>query len=94
MKKDYRTKPRRPVRYQAWLETASGASAQPCHFADVSEGGARLQIDGAKAVPTEVSLKVAEQSEGRPCHVVWRSETEIGLRFDKPATAGNARQKR
>jgi hypothetical protein len=94
MKKDHRTKARRPVHYKAWLQTAEDATAKPCSFSDVSEGGARLQIEGAEAVPGEVQLRVAENSEGRPCHVVWRSETEIGLRFDQPATAENARHRR
>ena len=94
MKKDYRTKPRRQVHYRAWLQTAPGAAAQPCEFSDISEGGARVLVDGAKSVPTDVSLLVAEKSEARPCRVVWRSETEIGLRFEQPATAGNARRKR
>jgi hypothetical protein len=93
-KKDYRAKVRRPVRYKAWLQTAEDAAAKACSFSDVSEGGARLQIEGAEAVPCEVKLRVAENSEGRPCHVVWRSETEIGLRFDQPATAGNVRRRR
>jgi hypothetical protein len=94
MKKDYRTKARRQVRYKAWLQTADGAAAKPCSFADVSEGGARLQIEDAEAVPGEVELRVAENAEGRPCHVVWRSKTEVGLRFDQPATAGNAGRRR
>ncbi len=94
MKKDYRTKPRRQMRYKAWLQTAPGGSAQPCHFFDVSEGGARVQIDGAQEMPAQVNLLVAEQAEGRPCRVVWRSDTEIGLLFDQPATIGNARRKR
>jgi len=94
MKKDYRSKPRRPVRYKAWLQTEPGTSAQPCSFSDVSEGGARVRIDGATAVPAEVNLLLARQAQGRPCRVVWRSETEIGLRFDQAATAGNAKRKR
>jgi hypothetical protein len=94
MKAEYRTKPRRQVRYKAWLQTAPGTSAQPCQFFDVSEGGARVRIDGAEARPAEVKLLVAEQSEGRLCHVIWRTQTEIGLRFDRPATAGNAGRKR
>jgi hypothetical protein len=94
MKKDYRTRPRRPMRYKAWLQTASDSAAQPCSLSDVSEGGARLEIEGAQAIPSEVSLLVAERSEGRPARVIWRSERELGLRFDKPATAGNTRLKR
>jgi hypothetical protein len=60
----------------------------------MSEGGARLEIEGARAVPGEVDLLLAEHAEGRPCRVIWRSEREIGLRFDRPATTENARLKR
>jgi hypothetical protein len=94
MKKDYRTKPRRELHYKAWLRTAPGAAAQPCRLSDMSEGGARLEIEGAQAVPDEVDLLLAEQAEGRSCRVMWRTEREIGLRFDRPATAGNAHLKR
>lgn len=93
MKRDYRTKPRRPVRYKAWLRTEDGAEAKPCIFTDVSEGGARVKMVGAEEVPATVELMMSERSEGRRCHVVWRSQNEVGLRFDTPATAGNVRRR-
>lgn len=93
MKKDYRTKPRRLMRYKAWIQTEPGADARACHLADISESGARLLIDDAQSMPNEIRLLVAERSAGRACRVIWRSEGEIGLRFEEAATAGNARRK-
>jgi hypothetical protein len=94
MGRRFRNTPRRKVSYKAWLLTGPDAAALPCGLSDVSEGGARLKIDGASAIPEEIRLLLSEKSVGRPCHVVWRSETEVGLRFDRPATAENARRKR
>jgi hypothetical protein len=93
MKRDYRVKPRRPVFYGAWLRTGNGAEAMPCIFTDVSEDGARVKVVGAEDVPAIVELMMSERAEGRRCHVVWRSKSEVGLRFDMPATAGNARRR-
>ncbi len=93
MKREFRAKPRRQIRYNAWLQTTPDLTIIPCRLSDMSEGGVRVQIDGAEAIPVEVNLLLAQKAEGRPCRVVWRSQTELGLRFDIPATIHNTRRK-
>ena len=91
MRPNHRAKPRRPLHYLAWIERGDGVPPLKCTFADVSEDGARLRVEDAQAIPQTFGLRLL--SDGAPkrlCHVVWRTETEIGLRFDQPATARNS----
>jgi hypothetical protein len=89
MRFDDRAKPRRRLRYQAWIKGEDGASDRRCNLEDVSEGGARLRIDDGEAVPATFNLKLSATAAPRPCRVIWRSATEVGLRFDTPATRIN-----
>ena len=59
-----------------------------CSFSDVSESGARLQVAESTDVPETFGLRfISHGAPERRCHVVWRTPTEIGLRFETPATA-------
>lgn len=62
--------------------------AMRCSFCDVSESGARLQIAEGANVPDMFGLRfVSDGAPERRCQVVWRTAAEVGLRFDRPATA-------
>jgi hypothetical protein len=88
MKVDYRAKPRRPMSYVAWIDIGDGGPAHRCNYSDVSESGARLVVPEGVTIPKTFTLKMAQNaSEGRLCHVIWRSSSEIGLRFDRLASA-------
>jgi hypothetical protein len=57
-----------------------GASVMDCLVRDLSDGGARLALDGAATVPGEFGLAL---SDGRSfqCTVQWRTLTGLGVRF-------------
>ena len=49
---------------------------------DVSNGGARLAVRAANAVPNEFMLWLSPDGYvRRQCLVQWRSVSEIGIRF-------------
>ena len=57
-----------------------GASVFDCIVRDLSDGGARLALDGALAVPGEFRLSL---SDGRAfdCSVRWRRLNLLGVSF-------------
>jgi hypothetical protein len=89
MGRDHRKNPRRRLRYKAWIRLAQGVAPVVCNLSDMSEGGARVALSDPNAVPERFELILVEGAGGRPCQLVWRSDTEIGLRFDVPATLRN-----
>ncbi|HWU79393.1 MAG TPA: PilZ domain-containing protein [Caulobacter sp.] len=58
-----------------------GAIARKCAFADVSEGGARIVVGKGAMLPRDVILVDPATGFSHRVAVVWRSETEIGVRF-------------
>lgn len=57
-----------------------GASVIDCLVRDLSEGGARLALDGAPTVPAQFDLSLAD---GRSfhCTVQWRTMNALGVSF-------------
>jgi hypothetical protein len=57
-----------------------GASVIDCLVKDMSDGGARLMLDGAPTVPPAFDLTL---SDGRSfhCTVQWRTITGLGVSF-------------
>lgn len=62
-----------------------------CNFHDVSEHGARLQVEDTNAIPDEVMLMLAgPRGAKRHCRVVWRNDDSIGVSFvPKPRDDGD-----
>ncbi len=89
MRRDHRKSPRRRLRYRAWIRLAQGVAPVACNLSDMSEGGARVALANPDSVPERFELILSEGAGGRPCQLVWRSDSEIGLRFDVPATLQN-----
>ena len=81
---DKRKAPRRQLRYTAWISLGL-KKLQGCVVADISDIGARLQVENAKTVPDHfVLLLSASGKPKRKCRVIWRKGEEIGLEFEKP----------
>ena len=59
---------------------------RPCILSDLSDGGARLSGVRANTIPDEFRLRTPLGGR-RTCHVVWRTDNELGVRF----TDGNER---
>ena len=56
--------------------------SEPCIIRDISRTGARLACRDPQAVPQEFRLQLSPDGRvARECQVVWKSETEIGVKF-------------
>jgi hypothetical protein len=85
MRDDKRKSRRKPIRYVAWVTVASD-EPQPCLLSDMSDTGARLDVEQADRVPeTFVLLLSANGAARRACRVVWRKPHQIGVRFEMSA---------
>lgn len=71
---------RRPVYRQGRLTVAGGVKID-CIIVDVSENGARVELDGAESLPDFVMLKVVMTGEIRRARVAWKRDTAAGLAF-------------
>ncbi|HVZ52251.1 MAG TPA: PilZ domain-containing protein [Pseudolabrys sp.] len=88
MTKDKRKSRRRPIRYVAWATSDSG-ERQSCLLSDMSETGARIDVENAGQVPEQFMLLLsANGAARRACRVVWRTSNQIGVRFELAAGAG------
>ncbi len=88
MKDDHRHNNRQAMEYPAQIH--AGADARfPCLLRDVSESGARILLPASKGIPDDFVLLLAHDgTASRNCHVVWRTERELGVKFQsmpKPA---------
>jgi PilZ domain len=83
MIKDKRKAVRRPLRYSAWVALAPD-ELHGCVMSDISDSGARLDIDETKTIPDQFTLLLSSNgSARRTCRVVWRKPRQIGVSFEK-----------
>ena len=57
-----------------------GSYAVPCAVRNISEMGARLQVQTTVGIPSEFALAV-QGLPSRVCKVTWRNEHTIGVQF-------------
>ncbi len=62
-----------------------GCSTMDCVVRDMAEGGARLQVAQAAAVPERFDLVLPLRHETHRAVVRWRREDEIGVAFEAAA---------
>ena len=90
MRKDKRKLRRRALRYVAWVAMASG-ERQACLLSDMSETGARIDVENADRLPERFALLLsANGAARRTCRVVWRKPDQIGVRFELRVAANAA----
>jgi len=83
MIRDKRKGPRRALRYTAWISPGP-KKLYGCVVADISDFGARLQVEKAADFPDEfVLLLSAKGKPKRKCRVVWRNATQLGVEFER-----------
>jgi hypothetical protein len=83
MVKDKRKALRRPMRYTAWV-ALEGDQLHGCALSDISESGARIDIDDSKSIPDNFMLLLASNgSARRRCRVVWRKPRQLGVTFNR-----------
>jgi len=62
-----------------------GSSVLDCVVKDLSEGGARLVMDGAIAVPANFDLHLSDGRVFRSCRIAWRQVSSLGVAFSHPS---------
>ena len=78
---DKRKALRRPIRYTAWLALGPD-DLHGCVLSDISDTGARLDIDDSKEIPDNFMLWLSSSGLARrKCKVVWRKPRQIGVSF-------------
>ena len=83
MNTDNRKSKRRPLRYAAWLALAAD-DRQVCALSNISETGARIDVEDGNALPDHFVLWLAANgSARRTCRVVWRKPRQIGVTFEQ-----------
>jgi hypothetical protein len=90
MGSEKRRTPRKPIRHNVWVQIEKG---QPllCAMSDISNTGARLDVDEVALLPDHFILLLTESGQPRRvCTVVWRTENQVGVRFEKPGEARSA----
>jgi hypothetical protein len=90
MRKEKRRARRRQIRYAAWVAAESG-SLLGCALSDISDTGARIDIEDTDTIPDRFMLWLAGNgSARRACSVVWRQPKQIGVRFHGRLMGGDA----
>jgi len=74
-----RAAPRQRVLKSAIIEFDGGTIS--CVVRNISETGAALEVDSPLGIPAEFNLLVSGDRAQLRCHVVWRKEKRIGVRF-------------
>jgi hypothetical protein len=79
---DGRTSPRAVVRRCGWLSRTKGEQLREVVVWDESASGARLVVDVPGDIPDDFYIYMSlEASSRRRCHVAWRGERQIGVKF-------------
>ena len=85
---DNRKAPRKSLHYPVVVEMGEGEAVQICMLSDASDTGARLTLQYPESVPETFTMRLSRDGKiTRKCHVVWRSEHQIGLEFQKEVVA-------
>ena len=59
-----------------------GYSVFDCRVRNISTGGAMLEMPSLVGIPTHFEIALDSSGTRRPCTVVWRTNTLMGVAFD------------
>ena len=83
MLKDKRKSRRQPMRYTAWM-VLDGEQLHGCMLSDISDTGARLNVEKSAKLPDRFVLVLSGRgSARRNCRVVWRKPQQVGVAFER-----------
>jgi hypothetical protein len=83
MRADNRKSRRRPIRYSAWM-SLDDEKLHGCVLSDISDTGARLDVEDSKILPDRFMLLLSGTgSARRSCRVIWRAPHQIGVAFER-----------
>src|SRR5664280_2289628 len=82
---------RQPLRYTAWIALTAD-QRHGCVVSDVSDSGARIDVQDSKLIPDHFVLMLSSNGAARRfCRVMWRKPTQMGVKFERSlADAANA----
>jgi hypothetical protein len=66
---------------------------RPCVLSDLSADGAKLSGVRANTIPDEFRLRTPD-GDRRTCHVVWRTDDQLGVRFTDCSEGGLPRKEK
>lgn len=70
------------MRYSAVL-VLEGDVQRSCMLSDISDTGARIDVETADELPDRFLLLLSGNgSPRRKCRIVWRQPTQVGVNFD------------
>jgi hypothetical protein len=77
---------RQPLRYTAWIALTAD-QRHGCVVSDVSDSGARIDVQDSKVIPDHFVLMLSSNGAARRfCRVMWRKPTQIGVQFARSLT--------
>lgn len=83
MLKEKRRARRQSLRYTAWVALTAD-QRHGCVVSDVSETGARIDVQDSKILPDAFVLMLTSNGAARRfCHIVWRKPTQVGVKFER-----------
>ena len=59
----------------------NGAGGIDCRVRNMSPAGACLEVSSQVGIPNDFALVIGYDKFKQTCHVVWRSETRLGVEF-------------
>ena len=82
---DLRKSPRREFHYNAAIVVEAGTQIIPCAIVDISDSGARLQLENECELPEQFVLFLTKGGKTRRhCKIVWRDGLFMGVQFPRP----------
>ena len=89
MLQDKRKARRRLMRYTAWIALSPG-KFHGCVLSDISETGARIDVENSKIIPDRFPLFLSKNGGARRvCKVAWRKPKQIGVAFSTRLAAAD-----
>jgi hypothetical protein len=83
MIREKRSAKRQPLRYTAWV-ALTPEQRHGCVVSDVSESGARIDVQDSAALPDHFVLMLTSNGAAkRFCRVMWRKPNQVGVHFTR-----------
>src|ERR1700722_19392219 len=83
MIREKRTAKRQPLRYTAWV-ALTAEQRHGCVVSDVSESGARIDVQDSATLPDHFVLMLTSNGSARRfCRVMWRKPNQVGVQFTR-----------
>lgn len=76
-----RSEPRLRVYRGARIIFNNGYAVFDCVVHNISGGGAMIEMETLLGVPRSFQIVLDQSEKGRPCRVVWRTESRMGVAF-------------